>query len=158
MIRIIAAMSKNNVIGRDNKLIWSLPDDLKRFKELTMGHYIIMGRKTYESIGKPLPGRKNIVISRNPNLKIKGVEIFSDILKAIEYTNNNCFILGGSEIYKQTIDLADFLYLTIINANLNGDSYFPQIDSSWILVYDLENNKDDKHMYSYNFKNYSRLV
>lgn len=158
MIRIIAAMSKNNVIGRDNKLIWSLPDDLKRFKELTMGHYIIMGRKTYESIGKPLPGRKNIVISRNPNLKIKGVEIFSDILKAIEYTNNNCFIIGGSEIYKQTIDLADFLYLTIINANLNGDSYFPQIDSSWILVYDLENNKDDKHMYSYNFKNYSRLV
>lgn len=158
MIRIIAAMSKNNVIGRDNKLIWSLPDDLKRFKELTMGHYIIMGRKTYESIGKPLPGRKNIVISRNPNLKIKGVEIFSDILKAIEYTNNNCFIIGGSEIYKQTIDLADFLYLTIINANLNGDSYFPQIDSNWILIYDLENNKDDKHMYSYSFKNYSRLV
>lgn len=134
MIRIIAAMSNNRVIGSDNKLIWNLPDDLKRFKRITTGNTVVMGRKTYESIGKPLPNRRNIIITRYQDYKADGCEIVNSIDEALMLCNNDCFIIGGGEIYKQAIDIADKIYLTLIDEHFEGDTYFPEIGKNWIIT------------------------
>ena len=115
MIKIIVAMSKNRVIGNNNELIWKLSSDLKRFKELTTDHSVVMGRKTYESIGRPLPNRRNIVITTQPDYKLEGVEVVNSIQEALLLTNNDCFIIGGGEIYKQTLHLADQIYMTVVD-------------------------------------------
>ena len=122
-ISILVAVSENGVIGRDNSLPWQLPDDLKRFKALTMGHTLIMGRKTYDSIGSPLPGRTSIVISRREDYSPEGVEVRRSIDAALESaTSDDIFIIGGAEIYSQTFEHADRLLITRVSAEIQGDS------------------------------------
>lgn len=133
-ISIIVAAAKNNIIGRDNTLIWHIPQDLKHFKKTTMGKPVIMGRKSYESIGKPLPGRRNIVISRNTGAVINenGPYFFSSIEAAIEDAGktetDEIFVIGGGEIYRQSLPLADRIYLTRVEKDYEGDAYFPDLN------------------------------
>jgi dihydrofolate reductase len=129
MVSLIAAVSENGVIGVDNKLPWYIPDDLKRFKKLTSGNVVIMGRKTYESLGKPLPNRLNIVISRNKDLVIPGCLVFNNLSKAIKKAGSDkeIFIIGGGEIYRKGIILADKIYLTKVHQEVKGDTTFPEI-------------------------------
>ncbi|MHC1702979.1 MAG: dihydrofolate reductase [Tenuifilaceae bacterium] len=129
-ISIIVAVAENQAIGFDNHLLWHLSEDLKRFKSLTLGHHIIMGRKTYESIGKPLPGRVNIVISRQENLNIEGCKIAKSIEEALEIAKNDSevFIIGGGEIYQQTLPIANRIYLTRVHASYPGDTFFPELN------------------------------
>ena len=142
-------MSENNVIGINNSLPWHLSDDLKRFKSITSGHQIVMGRKTYESIGKPLPNRFNFVLTRNSELKIDGVNIIRS-LKDIPNSDKKIFIIGGSEIYSQLIDGCDELLVTKIHRKIQGDAYFPIIDPSvWILVNQSEKLKENDIEFSY---------
>jgi len=135
-ISIIVAIAENGVIGLDNKLIWRLSDDLKNFKRLTYGHFIIMGRKTYESIGKPLPGRTNIVLSRSKDFRAEGCMVLKSIEEALKYSikmnQEEVFIIGGEQIYREILSKADKLYLTRVHANPEGDAFFPAIDfSNW---------------------------
>jgi len=129
-ISIIVAMAKNRTIGINNTLPWRCPEDLKHFKSLTMGHHMIMGRKTFDSIGKPLPGRTTVVISRNPALKIEGCIIAHSLHEAIAASagDEEVFIVGGAELYKQALPLADTLYLTEIQQEVEGDAHFPAFD------------------------------
>lgn len=133
-ISLIAAVAKNNVIGNDNQLIWRLSDDLKRFKRLTTGHHILMGRKTYESMGRALPNRTNVVVTRSKNYQPEGIEVFNDIDAAIEFAKSNneeeLFIIGGGEIYKKLLPIADKIYLTKVHASPEGDTFFPDLDES----------------------------
>ena len=128
-LTIIAAASTNNVIGLDNKLIWNIPKDLKRFKELTQGHNVIMGRKTFESLPNPLPNRVNIVVTRNTEYKYEGVIICKSINEALDHCkeDSQTFILGGGEIYSQTINIVDKIELTRIFKDYKGDACFPEI-------------------------------
>ena len=131
-LSIIVAMSKNRVIGKDNKMPWHLSNDLKNFKKITIGKTIVMGRLTYDSIGKPLPERKNIVLSRN--LIDSNVFVFDNFEEVLNFTKDEdeVFIIGGQDIYSQTIDKVNKLYLTTIDANIEGDKYFPEIEiSKW---------------------------
>lgn len=137
MIRsIIVARASNGVIGRDNDLIWHLPHDLKFFKSTTSGHYVLMGRKSYESLGKPLPNRLNVVITRNPDYKVEGALVVHSLEEALTLAGKQgqqeAFILGGGEIYKQALEqkLVDKIYLTEIHEDFEGDTYFPELDSN----------------------------
>jgi dihydrofolate reductase len=154
MINIIVAMSKNRVIGNDNTLIWHLPEDLKRFKQLTTGNTIVMGRKTYESIGRPLPNRRSIIITRDTNYKVDGCEVVNSLEEALELSNNNCFIIGGGEIYRQAMDKADRIYLTRINKEFEGDTTFPEI-GEWYESDCQEFNNDE---FEYSFIQYERFA
>lgn len=156
MINIIVAISKNRVIGNDNKLIWSLPSDLKRFKQITTGNTLVMGRKTYESIGKPLPNRRNIIITRNSDYKVEGCEVVNSLEEALMLCNNECFIIGGGEVYKQSLPLADKLYLTVINEEFDGDTYFPEIEDDWVKVSREDHEPDDKNKHGYSFIEYEK--
>ncbi len=158
IVSLIVAMTREGVIGIDNKLPWRLPDDLKRFKAITSGHSIIMGRKTFDSIGKPLPNRRNIVISRQKLLRIPGAEVFSSLDQATkncsEVGNDEVFIIGGGEIFKEALPLAHKLYVTWIESKISGDAYFP----TWKMAdYRLES--EEKHEappIPYTFSNYLR--
>jgi dihydrofolate reductase len=133
-LSLIAAMARNRVIGRDNALPWRLPEDLKRFRRLTMGAPIIMGRKTYDSIGRPLPGRRNIVVTRQRDLALAGCEIAGSLEDALALAGDapEAFVIGGAEIYRAALPLADRLYFTLIDADYEGDAYFPAIDlAAW---------------------------
>lgn len=154
MISIIVAHDLNRVIGKDNGLIWRQSSDLKRFKELTTGKTVVMGRKTYDSIGRPLPNRRNIVISRQ-DIEIPGVEVVKSLSDAIKL-DSDIFILGGGEIYKQSINLCDKIYLTLVHANLLGDTYFPEIGNEWIEESSESFNSDEKNQYDYSFINLVR--
>lgn len=156
MIKLIAAMSKNRVIGKDNQLIWKLSSDLKRFKELTSGSSVIMGRKTFESIGKPLPNRRNIIITRNTEYSVDGCEVVNSLEEALLLTNNNCFIIGGGEIYKQSLEFAKKIYLTIVKEDFEGDSFFPEIDDKWATIITEDFKSDEKNQYDYSFIEYER--
>jgi dihydrofolate reductase len=127
VVSLIAAHAHNRVIGKDNALPWRLPEDLRHFKSLTLGHPIIMGRKTWESLGRPLPGRENIVISRQANYAAAGAEVVGSIADALATvaTSAEVFIIGGAEIYRQSLALADQLYLTEIDLTVDGDAFFP---------------------------------
>lgn len=133
IISIIAAVSKNNVIGKAGKIPWHIPQDLKRFKEITLGHHILMGRKTFESIGKPLPGRINLIVSKNKKLKIKGAKVFDSIEKAVNFAKNKkeeeLFVIGGDKIFNSFIDKTDVIYLTKVLRNYDGDAFFPRIEA-----------------------------
>ena len=161
MLSIIVAMSKNNVIGKDNKIIWHMPEDLKRFKELTTGHTIIMGRKTFESLGRVLPNRKHIVITHDLNYKVddENVEIvhsIEDVKKYVEDNEEN-FVIGGAIIYRQLMDLANKMYVTVINEEFVGDAYFPKIDEEiWKVEERIPGIKDEKNIYDYEFITYKR--
>ena len=132
-IVLIVAMAKNRVIGANNKLPWHISDDLKRFKQLTMGHTLIMGRKTFESIGRPLPGRANIVISRNPSLSIPDTTVVHSLEDAIAMTKGDkAYVIGGGEIFEQALPLADRIELTQIKQDVEGDIFLPSIpQSAW---------------------------
>ena len=161
MLSIIVAVSDNNVIGKDNKIIWHLPEDLKRFKELTTGHTIIMGRKTFESLGRVLPNRKHIVITRdtnynvdNPNVKI--VNNIEDIENYIE-SDEESFVIGGAIIYRQLMDKVDKMYVTRIHEKFDGDAYFPIInEQEWEEKEVIKGIKNEKNSYDYEFITYVR--
>lgn len=154
---LIVAASTNNAIGKDNKLLWHLPNDLKFFKNTTWGFPVIMGRKTFEAVNKPLPGRINIVITRKDDWKAEGVINATDlddaIVKAAATNANQIFIIGGGEIYKQSMDIADTIYMTRVHAVLDGDTFFPVIDEQeWELVSNEDFPADEKHAYAYSFQ------
>lgn len=131
MIKMIAAVGKNLELGKDNGLLWDIPEDTKFFRSTTAGHTVVMGRLTYESIGRPLPKRRNIVISRNPDYKPEGVDIAKSFDEALEMCGHNCFIIGGAGIYKLGLECADEIILTEIdNAYPDADVYFPEFDKS----------------------------
>lgn len=159
MITLIAALGKNRELGKDNELIWHLPNDLKRFKKVTSGHAIIMGRKTFESLGKPLPNRTNIVITRNKNYKADGAVVVHSVEEALQASKDDDtpFIIGGAEIYKLAMPLADKLDLTFVDAALDADAFFPEIDSNiWKETAREHFVADEKHKYSYSFVTFVR--
>jgi len=154
IITIIAAIANNNALGKDNKLIWHLSADLKRFKKLTTGHHIIMGRKTYESIGKPLPNRTTIIITKNKNYKQENCLIAHSLNEAIKMVKNdlNPFIIGGAQIYKQAITLADKLDITYVHQDFEADVFFPEIDlDKWNEISRETFKADEKNKYNYSF-------
>lgn len=162
MISLIAAIGKNNEIGKGNTLLWSLPADMKHFKEITISHTVIMGRKTFESIGKPLPNRRNIVITRNADYKKEGVEIAHSLtgaLDLIEDKNEEVFIIGGAELYKETIKIADKLYITHVEKeDKDADAFFPEIiPIEFLQTSREEHKKDKKNTYNYSFVTYNRF-
>ena len=129
---LIAAIANNNALGKDNDLIWHLPEDLKRFKKTTSGHYIIMGRKTFESIGKPLPNRTTVIISRNKEYRAAGCIVVNSLEKALQISKEEeeVFVIGGAQIYKQAIQIADKLDITEVHESFEADVYFPEIDKN----------------------------
>ncbi|MBP6335530.1 MAG: dihydrofolate reductase, partial [Bacteroidia bacterium] len=138
MISIIVALSENNVVGVKNQLPWRLSADLKRVKALTMGHHIIMGRKTYESIGKPLPGRTNVIITRNKNFIAEGCVIVTSLTEALELSKDDSevFIFGGGEIFREALPLATKIYMTRVHTILEGDTHFPEITPfEWRIIH-----------------------
>jgi len=158
LITLIAAIGKNRELGKDNDLIWHLPNDLKRFKKVTSGHDVIMGRKTFESLGKPLPNRTNIIITRNTEYKVKDCIVANSLEAALNATtDSNPYILGGAEIYSQAINIANILDLTFVDATLEADVFFPEIDLNIWKETSRENFKaDDKHKYDYSFVTFKR--
>ena len=157
MIILIAAAAENNALGKDNDLIWHLPDDFKRFKALTTGHYIIMGRKTFESFPKPLPNRTHVIITRQKNYHREGCLVADSLDAAIAMCpkNEDIFVIGGGEIYQQSIAIADKIELTRVHANFDADTFFPEIDSKkWQLVAEDYHKKDEKHQFDFTFQTY----
>ena len=152
---LIVAISKNNVIGRDGQLPWHLSDDLKRFKRLTMGHHIVMGRKTYESIGRPLPGRTSVVITRQSDYRPEGVVVAHDIPAAFEVIENETetFIIGGAEIYRGTLSRVARIYLTTIDVEVAGDAFFPPLArENWTVVETASGPADSRNNYAHTFE------
>ena len=160
IISIIVAKSKNNVIGIHNQLPWHLPADLKYFKKVTFGHTVIMGRKTYESVGKPLPGRTNIVITRQADFNAEGVIVGPSLELALKNLKvDEVFILGGGEVFRQAMNQADKLFITDIDVELDGEVFFPEIDANlWSLESQEDHLKDEKNPYDYSFKVYKRKI
>lgn len=161
MLSIIVAIANNNVIGKDNKLIWHLPEDLKRFKTLTTGHTIIMGRKTFESLGRVLPNRKHIVLCNDATMNIedKNVEVLPDISLLDKYINSDeeNFIIGGATIYKLLMPYANKMYITKINQDFDGDVYFPEIEETqWQEISREPGLKNEANPYDYEYINYIR--
>ncbi len=157
----MAAKAKNNVIGKDNKLVWHLPADLKFFKQTTKGHTLIMGRKTFESLANPLPHRDSWVISRNENYHAEGITTFHSLESAIEAGEqkglDTVFILGGGEIYRQSMELADKLIITEVHESFEGDTVFPKIDSEiWQEASRKEHQADERNKYDFAFVTYIR--
>ena len=154
MLSIIVAKAKNNIIGKENKLIWHLPEDLKHFKELTTGHTIIMGRKTFESLGRVLPNRKHVVFSQNPDFKVddENVEIVHSMLQIQEYIENDeeNFVIGGAMIYNLLMQYVNKMYVTEIDKEFEGDAFFPKIDLDvWKEVSRKQGNTDEKAKYDF---------
>ena len=160
MTTIVVAMGLKNEIGADNKLLWHLPTDLKNFKELTSNHPIIMGRKTYESIGKALPNRTNIVVSRKKDWFQEGILIVGSIKEAVKFAkkiDEEIFIIGGGNIYEQTLEITDKLEVTQVNAELEADVFFPKIDEKiWQKTNEFCHEKDDKNQYDFCFQTWER--
>lgn len=159
MITMIAAIAENNALGKNNDLLWHLPDDFKRFKQITSGHYIIMGRKTFETFPKPLPNRTHVVISRQKDYNPEGCIVVDSIEKAIEITpkNEEVFIIGGGEIYNLALPFADKLDLTRVHGNFEADAFFPEFDlKNWELIFEEYHPKDEKHKTDFTFQTYIR--
>jgi dihydrofolate reductase len=152
-ISIIVAIAQNYAIGKNNQLLWNMPHDLKHFKETTSGHTVIMGRKTFDSVGKPLPRRRNIVVTRQ-DIEIAGCEVVQSIIEAIELCRDEeeVFIVGGAEIYRQSMDISNRIYLTIIHHDFEADTFFPEIDySEWEETTREDYQADEKNPYPYSF-------
>ena len=159
MIILIAAVAENNALGKNNDLLWHLPKDFKRFKEITSGHHIIMGRKTFESFPKPLPNRTHVIITRQKEYVCEGCIVVQDLEKAIAVCpkNEDIFVIGGGEIYSQSIHLADQLDITRVHHSFEADVYFPEIDPKiWELTSEVFHPKDEKHLYDYTFQTFVR--
>ena len=158
-ISIIVAVSENGVIGKDNQLLWRLPDDLKRFKQLTLNHPMIMGRKTFDSIGKPLPGRTSIVITRDPNFAFEGVVVVHSLEEALatarDLNVDEAFVIGGGEIYKKVQTLADKLYVTEVKTMIDGDTFFEiENPDAWTETERIVHEADERHKLKFEFVNY----
>lgn len=157
MITLIAAAAENNALGKNNDLIWHLPDDFKRFKAITSGHYIIMGRKTFESFPKPLPNRTHVIITRQKNYNPENCIVVNSLEKAIEICpkDEDVFVIGGGEIYQQSIAIADKIELTRVHSTFKADTFFPEIDTTiWELVQEEFHPKDEKHLFDFSFQTY----
>jgi dihydrofolate reductase len=166
IISLIAAVSQNKVIGKNNDLPWHLPDDMKYFMQTTKEHHVIMGRKNYDSIPekfRPLPNRTNIVVSRQPNLSVPGCWLVHSVAEALSLARTRAesevFIIGGAEIYREGFPHATRLYLTEIHANLEGDTFFPEYDKSqWKEVSRRPHGTDDRHAHAFDFVVYEKLT
>lgn len=161
ILSLLVAASENNVIGKNNQLPWHLPNDLKYFKNLTWGMPILMGRKTFESIGKPLPGRKSIVITRNTNWQHEGVDVVHSIEDAIQKAESfgvkEIFVIGGAEIFKTSLQKANRIYLTRIHHNFDGDVYFPELsEQDWQLTSSRFVEADEKNAYDHTYQVWER--
>ena len=164
IISLIAALTQNRVIGKNNGLPWSLPDDMKYFMQTTKGHYVVMGRKNYDSIPtkfKPLPDRTNIVVTRQTNFKAPNCLVVNSLTAAVDLAKKNkeeeLFIIGGAEIYKLSMGIATKLYLTEIKTELEGDTHFPEVDkSNWIEISRQPHEADERHRYAFDFAVYKR--
>lgn len=161
MISLVVAAAENNVIGKDNKLLWHLPNDMKFFKNTTWGMPVIMGRKTYESLGKPLAGRTNIIMTRDKDWSANGTQTASNLEEALKVAADTdakeAYIIGGGEIFKQALPLASKIYLTRVHASPEGDAFFPSFNQSeWNLLSQLDFSPDAKHAYAYSFQVWQR--
>ena len=159
MITLIAAVAENNALGKDNQLLWHLPDDFKRFKNVTSGHHIIMGRKTFESFPKPLPNRTHVIITRQKEYQPESCIVANSLSNAIAACpkGEEIFIIGGGEIYKQSIEIADKLDITKVHHIFEADTFFPEIDlTKWKLVSSLFHPKDEKNEFDFTFQTYLR--
>ncbi len=159
MITIIAAVAENNALGKNNQLLWHLPDDFKRFKTITSDHYIIMGRKTFESFPKPLPNRIHIIITRKKDYAPEGCIVVNSLEEAIKSCpkDKENFIIGGGEIYNQSIPLADKIDITKVHHSFEADTFFPEIElNQWKLEHNEFHSKDDKHAFDFTFLTYLR--
>ncbi len=160
MITAVVALGRNNEIGAGNQMLWHLPKDLAHFKNITSGHPVIMGRKTYESIGKPLPNRTNIVVSRRENWFEEGILIVGSLKEAVKFAKKidpEVFIIGGGHIYEQTLDITDKLEVTRVDTTMEADTYFPKIDPKvWEMTEEHCEQKDERHAYDFCFQTYVR--
>jgi len=161
-ISIIVALAQNRVIGKDNKMLWYLPTDFKLFRELTTNHHILMGRKTYESIGKPLPNRVNVIVTRDQKYDVEGCLVEHSLEEALALCKSNneieTFIIGGGEIYKQALDLTDRIYLTEVKATIEGDVFFPEIDHTKFKETSRASHEaDEKNEYAFDFVTLDRI-
>ena len=159
MITIIAAAGKNNELGKDNDLVWHLPEDFKRFKKLTTGHHIIMGRKTFESFPKPLPNRVHVVITRNKDYNPEGAIIVHSMSEALEIAKDDKqpFIIGGGEIYKLGLEVSDKIELTRVHENFEADTFFPEIPiEKWELIQEEIYEKDERHKFDFTYQTFIR--
>ena len=158
-LTLIAAAGENNELGKNNDLVWHLPDDFKRFKNITSGHHIIMGRKTFDSFPQPLPNRTHVVITRQENYKKPGIIVVHSLERAIELTKDDpqAFVIGGGEIYKMALDAAHRIELTRVHGKFEADTFFPEIDESqWKIVSEEYHEKDEKHNYAFTYLTYER--
>lgn len=158
MINIIAAMSKNRVIGKNGEIPWHIPEDFHHFREVTINHPVVMGRKTFESIGKPLANRTNIILTRNKNFQSDGCLVYSSIDEIINnYKDEKVMIIGGQEIYNQFMPYADVIYLTYVDQYFEGDAYFPEFEGeNWLKVSEQKGIKNENNPYDYYFQIYKR--
>lgn len=162
IVSAIFAVSENNVIGKGNDLPWRMPADLKHFKNITMGHPVIMGRKSFDSIGRPLPGRHNIVVTRDRNFRAEGVSVVHSLREAVEIAGadrpEEVFIIGGAQIYKKAFPYCDRLYMTRIHTETEGDVFLPELDfSAWKLISEEKHLPDEKNIHDYTFRIYERI-
>lgn len=161
VITMIAAAAENNALGKDNDLVWHLPDDFKRFKSLTSGHHIIMGRKTFESFPQPLPNRTHVVITRQEDYKPEGAKVVHSLEEALKISADDPqpFVIGGGEIYKLALDTADKIELTRVHGTFEADAFFPELnEDNWKLTNSEFHPKDDKHNYSFTYLTYERAT
>ena len=159
IVTIVVAIAENYAIGKNNQLLWHMHADLKHFKQITSGHTVIMGRRTYDSVGKPLPNRRNIIITRQ-DISIPGCEVVKSVDEALELCagEEEVFIVGGAEIYKLAMDQTDRIYLTIIHHSFDADTVFPEIDyMQWKETAREDHQPDEKHKYSYSFITLDRI-
>jgi dihydrofolate reductase len=160
-LSIAVAVGENFAIGKNNELLWHMPADLKFFKQTTSGHTVVMGRKTFDSVGRPLPNRRNIVITRDTELKIEGVEVVNSLDEALAVTKTEekpVFIVGGAEIYRQALPKTHTLYLTTIHHHFDADTFFPEIDrNEWKVISSEAHQADEKNKYDYTFEILERI-
>ena len=159
MLSIIVAVAKNGVIGDQNRLIWHISEDLKNFKRITSGHPVVMGRKTFESLGRPLPNRTNVVITRQTALKLEGCEVVHSLEEAVEMFphGEEVFVIGGAQIYKQALAVADQLYITRVDHAYEGDTHFPEwAEADWTLVDEQAFECGEDYPYPFRFQHYQR--
>ncbi len=166
-LSLIVAMSENRVIGKDNQLPWRISADLRYFKQMTMGRPLVMGRKTFESIGRPLPGRKNIVVTKQNNWRSEGVDVFNSIESALDFAKSvakstdqtEVMVIGGANLYEQVLPLSSKLYITRVHANIEGDAFFPEFESSnWRLVSQEISEPSEKDQYACSFLVYDKKL
>lgn len=161
MVAILVAASENNIIGKGNSIPWRLPADMRYFRRLTTGNVVIMGRKTFDSIGKTLPDRANVIVTRQNDFRVPGAFVAHSLRDALEKgraSGKDVFVIGGEEIYRQALPYVDRVYLTRIHAHIDGDACFPQLDrKEWLLVSTESKTPDEKHKFAFDFEVYQRI-